>query len=156
MPDDTILDEAKAHVYGDRQAEYGHPADDHGRVTGAVSALLGEKLRVPLTAHDIELVLIVVKLSRFVNGYKRDTVVDIAGYAATMELTNARTPDPREAEHPTWIPTDPQPGADTACEPCDPPDSEVRMTFYDGLGGRYPCCWDAASRRYVPDNDPRR
>ena len=95
MPDDTILDEAKALVYGDRGAEYGHPADDHGRVAGAVSALLGEKLRVPLTAHDIELVLIVVKLSRLAHKYKRDTVVDIAGYAATMEMSEQRR---READ----------------------------------------------------------
>ena len=91
-PEPTILDEAKALVYGDRGADYGHPADDHGKVAGAMTALLKDKLRpgVELTALDVELVMIVVKLSRLAHKYKRDTVVDIAGYAATMEMTEAR------------------------------------------------------------------
>ena len=117
-PEPTILDEAKGHVYGDRGADYGHPADDHGKVAGAISALLADKLRVPLTALDVELVMIVVKLSRLAHKYKRDSVVDIAGYAATMEMSEERTPDPC-----------------ARCEPCDPPDSEVVTTFHNGWAG---------------------
>ena len=156
--DDTVLDEAKGHVYGDRGADYGHPADDHGKVAGAMTALLKDKLRpgVELTALDVELFMVLIKMSRLTHKYKRDSVVDIAGYAATMEMSEQRR---REAED-ALIQSEGEwavfAAAEGARESCDPPDSGCRMTFSDGLGGSYPCHWDAASQRYVPDYDPRR
>jgi stage V sporulation protein SpoVS len=90
MPPTTILDEAKALVYGDRQASYGHPGDDHARVAKAISGLLANKLRADLTALDVEIIMALVKLARLAHAYKRDSVIDLAGYAATMELAEQR------------------------------------------------------------------
>jgi len=85
MTSDTILDEAKELVYGDRGAAYGHPLDDYARTAGAASALLAHKLREPLLAEDVIIIMECVKLSREVNSPKRDNRVDMAGYALCLD-----------------------------------------------------------------------
>lgn len=78
----TILEEAQKLVYGDRQASYGHPLDDFTRTAAMWSAILGH----PVTAQQVGLCMCAVKISRQVNAPKRDNLVDLAGYAATVEL----------------------------------------------------------------------
>jgi hypothetical protein len=82
----TILEEADGLVSGDRQQDYGHPRDDYGRVANMVSELWKRKLREPITPEDCILFMLCVKLSRLSNAYKRDSVVDIAGYARVLEM----------------------------------------------------------------------
>ena len=77
----TILDEAKALVWGDRQRDYGHPREDFARSAALMSAILGAEVRT----DQVPLLMIAVKVSRLCERYKRDSVVDLAGYAATLE-----------------------------------------------------------------------
>lgn len=80
----SILDDAKALVYGPREADYDHPRKDFEGTAQMVQGFLRRKL-VPgctITADDVAAILICVKLSRLSHRYKRDSVVDLAGYAA--------------------------------------------------------------------------
>ncbi len=81
MPE-SILIEADRLVNGDRQADYGHPLDDFTRTAAMWSAILG----APVTADQVGLCMIAVKLSRQVNHPKRDNMTDAAGYAATVQM----------------------------------------------------------------------
>jgi hypothetical protein len=83
-PSDTILDEAKALVYGPREKAYAHPSVDFKRAVGMLNALFGPKLREPLTETDWALMMIVCKVARLAHdGAARDGWVDCAGYAET-------------------------------------------------------------------------
>lgn len=82
----NILEEANDLVHGDRRAAYGHPLDDYTRTAGMVSSMLAEKLKEPITAEDMILVMCCVKLSRQMNAPKRDNMTDLAGYAACEQL----------------------------------------------------------------------
>jgi hypothetical protein len=86
---ETILQEAQRLVHGDRQGSYGHPLDNHSCTATMVDAYLLRKpgpTRGPLDAEDIAIINILQKVSRSANGQKRDTVVDIAGYAENLQM----------------------------------------------------------------------
>lgn len=74
---ETILDEAKSLVYGDRNNDYGHPKEDMDRTAMMWSAILGTEV----TAEKVALCMCAVKISRQCNKRKRDNLVDLAGYA---------------------------------------------------------------------------
>jgi hypothetical protein len=80
MEHKSVLTEAEGLVHGDRNASYGPPIDDFSRTAGMVSAMLAHKLSQPLTAEDVGLFMVCVKLSRQINAPKRDNCVDGAGY----------------------------------------------------------------------------
>lgn len=84
----TILDEAKRITSADRQADYGHPADDFAKTALMWTGILAGKLRkgAVITAMDVPLCMIAVKLARQVHRHKRDNLVDIAGYARTASM----------------------------------------------------------------------
>lgn len=85
---ENILQEADRLTGGDRGADYGHPLDDYTRTAAIWSAILG----VDVTPEQAQLCMIGVKISRECNKHKRDNLVDIAGYARTLEMTdNERT-----------------------------------------------------------------
>ena len=86
----TILQEAQALVYGARSADYGYPADDFAAVAKAFNAYIEKKYNIvgPLEATDIPIFQMIVKIMREANKPKRDNLVDIAGYAATLEMVH--------------------------------------------------------------------
>jgi len=86
--DESILDEAKRITAGTRRAEYGAPADDFARTALMWTGILARKLREgqSITALDIPLCMIAIKLARQSHHHKRDNLVDIAGYARTAAM----------------------------------------------------------------------
>jgi hypothetical protein len=78
----NILEEANSIVHGDRQASYGHPLDDFSRTAKMWSAILGHEV----TPEQVGLCMCAVKISRQINTPKRDNLVDLAGYAATVDM----------------------------------------------------------------------
>lgn len=78
---ETILDEAKRLVYGDRNKDYGDPSDDFENIAAKWSVTFG----IPVTKDMVGLAMIDMKTCRHMHRRKRDNLVDIAGYAACLE-----------------------------------------------------------------------
>jgi hypothetical protein len=76
-PNENALEEAQRLVHGGRNADYGHPADNDGRIAAMLRALFGWDVK----AQDVWMIMVVTKLSRERNRPKRDNRVDVAGYA---------------------------------------------------------------------------
>jgi len=86
--DESILDEAKRLTTTARHSDYGHPADDFARTGAMWTGILASKLRSgeQVTAMDVPLCMIAVKVARQAHRHKRDNLVDIAGYARTAAM----------------------------------------------------------------------
>jgi hypothetical protein len=85
---ETILTEAAEATSGDRQRDYGHPAENHHTTAEMWQAYLRRKysVLVGFTSRDICMMNILQKISRDANAPKRDNLVDIAGYARNCEM----------------------------------------------------------------------
>ena len=80
----AVLAEARELIEGDRNNTYGPPHQDFQRAADAATAYgyraIGGK---PIEAHDIAILIGLVKVSRLMwTPEKRDSWVDLAGYAA--------------------------------------------------------------------------
>ena len=86
-PSETVLWAIRI-TDGARQADYGHPRDDFSRTALMWTGILGGKLRegAEVTADDVPLCMIAVKLARQSHRHKRDNLVDIAGYSRTAAM----------------------------------------------------------------------
>jgi hypothetical protein len=84
-PPETICAEADRLVSHDRQAQYGHPSEDFSRTAAMWEALLGLPPGA-ISPEQVAYCMIALKLSRLTHKYKRDSVVDIAGYAKTASM----------------------------------------------------------------------
>ncbi len=86
--DNTVLDRAKALVFGDRGGDYGPPKEDFACAAAMYSAYISRKyhIKLDLKAEDWPPALICTKLSRLANRFKLDSLDDIAGYAQTWEM----------------------------------------------------------------------
>lgn len=86
-PRQLLLEEATQLTCGDRNAQYGDPLQDFKRSAAILNALgyqnsLNGGVR-QLTGHDVALIVAAVKMSRIAWApSKRDSWVDLAGYAA--------------------------------------------------------------------------
>jgi len=87
-PGETVLDEAIRITDGARQSDYGHPRDDFARTALMWTGILAGKLRdgAAVTAAEVPLCMIAVKLARQSHRHKRDNLVDIAGYSRTAAM----------------------------------------------------------------------
>tara|TARA_Y100001938_G_scaffold125656_1_gene176821 strand:- start:134 stop:505 length:372 start_codon:yes stop_codon:yes gene_type:complete len=84
LPRMQILSEAGVVIF-ERGTDYGPVAENWERTAKILNGILGAKLNTPLSAADVGMVMIGVKLARLTNAPDhRDTQVDIAGYAALM------------------------------------------------------------------------
>ena len=81
---DKILDDAKA-VVASRGNDYGHVEENWERTAKILNGILEAKLKSPLSAADVGMMMIGVKMARLSNAPEhRDTQIDIAGYAALL------------------------------------------------------------------------
>lgn len=86
-PRQKLLEEAIGLTCGDRNAQYGDPLQDFKRSAKILNAM-GYKNNLngmdrPLSGHDVALIVAAVKMSRIAwQPTKRDSWVDLAGYAA--------------------------------------------------------------------------
>jgi hypothetical protein len=69
-------------VTGDRQDDYGHPLDDFTRAGKIWEAILGVKV----SAEQVALCMVGIKISRQMNTPKLDNVVDGIGYFLTLGM----------------------------------------------------------------------
>ena len=75
-----MLEEASEIISGQRDAQYGGPEDNFGRIAKIWSVILG----IEISTEDVAMLMVGLKVARFANnsGFQADTWVDIAGYAA--------------------------------------------------------------------------
>ena len=69
-------------VSGDRQDAYGHPLDNFTRASKIWSVILG----CEVSAEQVALCMVGMKVAREVNQSKPDTVVDGIGYFLTLNM----------------------------------------------------------------------
>ncbi len=83
-----IMVTAETIVNGDRQADYGHPRDNHGCTADLWTAYLNRKLGIEIIidAHDVCMLNILQKISRDAHKRKDDTLVDIVGYGLNAAM----------------------------------------------------------------------
>lgn len=83
-----VLSEAQA-ILKDRQAQYGDPKDHWAAVASCwtewlrLRGLLSEGAR--LDASDAATLMVFVKALRLANGYHKDSLIDICGYAVVAD-----------------------------------------------------------------------
>ncbi len=71
---------------GARQSDYGHPLDDFGDTAALWTVMLRRKLLEPITAEDVALCMVQVKMARQCHRPKRDNIVDGIGYLETAHM----------------------------------------------------------------------
>lgn len=87
MPPPTVLEEAGSLIYGDRQQEYGNARDNFSHIAHLWQPIIGKHI----SAEAVALCLLQLKVARAINDVrnsnpiKRDTIVDLAGYAGCIE-----------------------------------------------------------------------
>lgn len=85
--DDVTL--AGAHLTAIRGERYGHPAENFARIAALWEPILG----VRVTPQQVGLAMIAVKLGRLIETPDDpDSISDIAGYAATLDMLAGREP----------------------------------------------------------------
>ena len=86
LPDvehETILDEAKRLVLGDREKTYDHPNKNFARTASLLNAYFYDR-GMHFTTHDVGMIMIMLKLAREKHRHTRDNLVDIAGYTECL------------------------------------------------------------------------
>lgn len=77
----TILEEAQGLIYGDRQVSYGSVTENFNKIAIGWSAITGNTI----SAEQVGLMMMWLKMARELNKPSRDNLVDIAGYAGCIE-----------------------------------------------------------------------
>jgi hypothetical protein len=80
MSPEDIADFAKKLVFDDRNADYGHPLDNLERGAKIWSVIL----KTPVTAEQVALCMVGMKMAREVGNPKLDNTVDGIGYWLTL------------------------------------------------------------------------
>ena len=85
--DDVTL--AGAHLTAVRGERYGHPAENFARIASLWEPILG----VEVSPQQVGLAMIAVKLARLIETPDdEDSIRDLAGYAATLDMLAGREP----------------------------------------------------------------
>lgn len=78
----TILREAETLITGDRNKTYGSPVENFANIAALWNVQIGHKLKEPITATEVALMMAHLKLARMIAQPKRDNFVDAVGYIA--------------------------------------------------------------------------
>ena len=82
----SVLEEAHGIIYGDREATYGDPGINLRRIAALWTAYLSNKSGdAALTADDVAMMMVLLKIARQQHQTKRDNLVDACGYLALIE-----------------------------------------------------------------------
>lgn len=81
----TILEEAQKLIYGDRQSSYGSATDNFSNTAIGWTILLQKKLNADITAEDVGMMMVWLKMARQVHKPQKDNLVDAAGYLGCIE-----------------------------------------------------------------------
>lgn len=83
----SVLKEAHAIIYGDREKTYGHPSKNLNAIASMWNAYMSNRTADrELNAKDVSAMMILVKVARLANSPDhRDSIVDICGYSALIE-----------------------------------------------------------------------
>ena len=73
-----ILDTAVTLINGDRERDYGTPAENFGRIADGWSVILDKDV----SAEQVALCMAWLKIARLVHGPHKDSYVDAAAYMA--------------------------------------------------------------------------
>lgn len=84
--DEPVGVEAADLVGGERQKTYGDPLDNYPRIAAMWSAILGRKMRAPISRREAMHMMIALKQARDLNHPFRDNEVDICGYAHLLQM----------------------------------------------------------------------
>lgn len=92
---EAILRSAEKIINGDRNVQYGDPNADFRRTAELWSTYLQGKHAVILEAHDVAIMMILLKVSRLAwSPDKADSWCDIAGYAGCgFDVSDAKVSD---------------------------------------------------------------
>lgn len=80
-PQTTVLTEAQALIYGDRQEVYGSATQNFTDTARMWSVIAG----VDLTAEQVAMMMVALKLCRQLHRPKRDNIIDACGYLGCIE-----------------------------------------------------------------------
>jgi hypothetical protein len=81
-----LLRDAALTVSGDRDATYGGPEDSFAAIAELWNIYLRRRPNAPLEPYDVAAMMMLFKTARLIaNPTHRDSLLDIAGYAACYE-----------------------------------------------------------------------
>ena len=89
MKTKEYLEEAAKIVTGQRQFDYGNKYENHKNISDLWSAYLGNKV----SAHDVAICMLLVKVARLKHRTTEDCYIDMAGYAAIAGEINDKDKD---------------------------------------------------------------
>lgn len=76
-----VIHEGAALVVGDRQQDYGSPQENFQRIADLWNTHLAGNLLQNLSPRQVAEMMVLLKMARTINSPKRDSYVDIVGYA---------------------------------------------------------------------------
>jgi Domain of unknown function (DUF6378) len=82
MAEQTINQEADKIIHGQRREDYGSALESFEKIAKLWSVILDTEI----TAHQVCLCMVQLKVARATKTYTRDSYVDIAGYAGCAEM----------------------------------------------------------------------
>lgn len=95
-PEVTLLNDAMATITGDRLDSYGKAEDSFTLIADLWTSYLDAKTDSPdmVTAHDVAMMMILMKVARQSCSPKRDNLLDIAGYSALAQRITEKVTKP--------------------------------------------------------------
>lgn len=80
-----VLLEAHNTINGERQDQYGNPEDCFTLIATYWNVYLESKANAIITASDVAMMQVLLKIARQANRHKHDNLVDICGYTALLD-----------------------------------------------------------------------